>query len=108
MTDKDSNLLKLLKTRMFKVRESGEQLEKSRPLISRTINEMMGDISYVEALLDLNEINLKKNHDYLLLKEGLLRAITTYQSGVDLIVERAKKGRDKEERNYSQKIRELD
>jgi len=108
MTDKDSNLLKLLKVRLFNVREVNIRLDKSKPLVLKTISNMREDIHYVETLLEINEINIKNNPDYLLLKEELLRGITTYRSGVDLIFERAKKEKDKEERNYSQKIRELD
>jgi len=107
MGDENSNLLKLLKVRLFNVREAGICLDKSKPLALRTINNVREDIHYVETLLDINGINIKNNPDYLLLKEELLRGITAYRSGVDLIFERAKKEKNKEEGNYLQKIREL-
>jgi len=107
MEDKDSNLLKLLKVRASNLRNKNTYLYKSKPLMLKNINKMRGEISQVEDLLDLNGINLKKNYKYFELKEGLLKAITDYGNGVDLIVERAKKEMDQEEERYSGQIRKL-
>ena len=107
MTDENSNLLKLLKVRVNNLRCHATQLHKSKLLSLEVIDEMKKEFSHVESLLDINNINLKKDYKYAQLKEEALKAIAAYRNIIDAIMEKEQTKMYQEEKRYLQKINQL-
>lgn len=107
MTDENESILKLLKVRVHNVRCRGNQLYKSNSLMLDIVSKMREKFSNIESLLEINEINFKKNHKYTKVKEEALKAITLYRSEVNAMMEEEEKKMYQEEERYKAKIRGL-